>query len=191
MNYYIVEDSELAKRNQSLVGSISPGILYNAVLSVSFSDDGTETEPILLPEAKNWCKLDDDTTDDALVTRLITAARIVCEKHANLSFIERTVTAKINNGLGGFFLPYGPVTSITSVTLADATDIYDANFSIDDAYGSIYTVVYDAGYATLPENLRTAILCQIAWMYQNRGDAKIAAGLSLESMLILNQVRSV
>lgn len=193
MNYYVVEDSELAKKNKSLVGSCGVGagvILYNAVLSVSFSDDGTETEPVTLQEAKDWCRIDIDD-DDALITLLITAARIICENHANLSFIERTVTAKIINGLGGFILPYGPVTSLTSVTLADATNIYDANFSIDDAYGQFYTVVYDAGYATLPQNLRHAILNQIAFMYETRGSEMSNTGVSELSKLILNQVRSV
>lgn len=190
MNYYVVEDSELAKKNKSLIGGCgSSEIAYNAVLSVTF-DDGTVTEPITLQEAKDWCRVD-ITDDDTLITLLITAARIVCENHANLSFIEREVTAKIINGLGGFVLPYGPVTSITSVTIADGTDIYDADFSIDDPYGKLYTVVYDAGYATLPQNLRHAVLNQIAFMYDNRGDERVQSGVGELSKLLLNQVRSV
>lgn len=190
MNYYVVEDSELAKRNQSLIGSCGSGeILYNAVLSAVFSAESA-TEPILLPEAKNWCKLDDDTTDDVLVTQLIKAARIVCENHANLSFITRTVTARLINGLGNITLPYGPVTGTITYTDFDGDAITSYEIRTGGNSGEI-TAVYTAGYATLPENFRTAILCQIGWMYTNRGDIKLAAGLSLESLLILNQVRSV
>lgn len=189
--YYVVEDSELAKRNQSLIiGACGGAPAYNAVLSVSFDDDGTETEPVTLQEAKDWCRID-VTDDDTLITALITAARIVCENFANLSFIERTVTARINNGLGNFYLPYGPVTTISGATLDDATSILDADYSINNAYGQIYTVVYSAGYATLPKNFKTAILNQIAWMYENRGDARVASGVGELSKLILNQVRSV
>lgn len=189
MSYYVVEDSELAKRNRSLLVGCGSGIAYNAVLSVTFSDDGTETEPITLQEAKDWCRVD-ITDDDTLIGLLITAARIVCENYANMSFIPRTVTAKIVNGLGNFSLPYGPVTSITGVTTSEGDDI-TTDFDIDTANATIYTVVYTAGYSSLPQNFRTAILNQIAWMYENRGDVRVASGVGELSKLILNQVRSV
>lgn len=187
MNYRIIEDSELAKRNQSLLfcGSTSPA--YNAVLSVVFSGENA-TEPILLQEAKDWCRID-GTDDDALVTKLIKAARSICEKTANKSFITRTISAKIHNGLGNFILPYGPVVSITSYT--DKEGIAITGYTLVDSYDTDITVVYTAGYTTLPEDFRTAILCQIAWMYSNRGDIKLASSLSLESSLILQQVRNV
>lgn len=189
MNYYVVEDSELAKRNKSLIGACGSGeILYNAVLEVT--DVETGTEPILLPEAKNWCKLDDDTTDDALVTKIITAARRICEKHANLSFIAKTITARFVNGLGNLTLPYGPVTGTIAYTDFDGLAITSYEIRTGGNGGEI-TAVYTAGYATLPEEFRTAILCQIAWMYDNRGNVKLASALSLESLLYLNQVRSV
>lgn len=185
--YYIVEDSELAKRNRSLLVGCGGEMSYNAVLEVT--DVETGTEPILLPEAKIWCKLDDDTTDDALVTRLITAARRICEKHANLSFMAKTITARFINGLGNLRLPYGPVTGAIAYTDFDGAAVTD--YEIRNGGKGEITAVYTAGYTTLPEEFRTAILNQIAWMYANRGDIKLAAALSLESMLILNQVRSV
>ncbi len=77
------------------------------------------------------------------------------------------------------------------VHVTDTDDIELSDFNINDAYADDIIVTYDAGYETLPENFRTAILDQIAWMYSNRGDAKVASGLSLESMLTLQQVRNV
>lgn len=187
---YYVEDSADARRNiVTLAGCDGGGpVAYNAVLKVDFSDEAA-TEPVTPQEAKDWCRID-VTDDDALITRLIKGARKVCETYVNLSFITRTVTATIHNGLGNFTLPYGPVVGeVTSYADTDGIAITDYNYR--DAHDSDITVVYDAGYETLPEDLRTALLCQIAWMYENRGDSKIAMGLSLETTLILKPLRSV
>ncbi len=183
---YLIDDN-LRRNTVACIGS-NNGPAYNAVISVIFSDEAT-TEPILLQEAKDWLRID-VTDDDGLITKLIKAARIVCENYANLSFINRTVTAKIHNGLGNFYLPYGPVLGdIVSITDTDDNELTD--FNINDAYADDIIVTYDAGYEILPENFRTAILDQISFMYESRGDAKVASGLSLESMLTLNQVRNV
>lgn len=185
MEYYI-EDSINARRNMvTILGGDGPA--YNAVLNVTFTD-GTVTEPVTLKEAKDWCKID-VSDDDSLITSLITAARIMCENYANLSFIKRTVTAKIKNGLGGFVLPYGPVIGTPTAKDSDNADITD--FDLDNSYSGNITVTYQAGYETLPQNLKTALLNQIAWSYENRGDAKVASALSEEAKLILNQVRNV
>jgi len=120
MIYQIIEDSQLAKRNQSLVLGCGGTIAYNAVLSTVFSGEST-TEPVTLDEAKNWCRID-VTDDDTLIEDIIIpAAREVCENYANLSFIARTVTAKIQNGLGNFYLPYAPVVAITSASVRRST----------------------------------------------------------------------
>ncbi len=46
------------------------------------------SEPVTKAEAKLWLKLDSDTTDDALVTGLITAARSVFEQMTGRSIID-------------------------------------------------------------------------------------------------------
>ena len=185
MEYYI-EDSLNARRNTVTVIGRNCGPVYNVVLRVSFSDEGDE--PVTLQEAKDWCRID-VADNDTLITSLIKAARAICENHANLSFIKRTVTAKIKNGLGDFIAPYGPVISVTSAKDSDNIDIIGFNF--DCAYTGNVTVTYEAGYEALPQNLKTAILNQIAWMEQNRGDVKLQSSLVEEAKLILNQVRSV
>lgn len=186
MEYYI-EDSINARRNTVTVIGGNCGPAYNAVLNVTFTD-GTVTEPVTLQEAKDWCAID-VSDNDALITSLITAARIICENYANLSFIKRTVTAKIKNGLGGLVLPYGPVIGTPTAKDSDNADITD--FDLDNSYSGNITVTYQAGYETLPQNLKTALLNQIAFLYENRGDVRLQSGLSEEAKLILNQVRNV
>ena len=164
------------------------GPVYNAVLNAPVFSAEDTTEPVTLQEAKDWCRID-VTDDDSLITSLITAARIMCEHYANLSFINRTVTAKIKNGLGCFNPPYGPLKEITSAKDSDGVDI--ADFDFDCAYSGKITVVYTAGYEALPLNLKTAILNQISFLYENRGDVRLQNGMSEEAKLVLNQVRIV
>lgn len=152
--------------------------LYNSVLAISFSAEGSE--PVTLQEAKDWGKIEQDADDD-LIEELITAAREECESYTGLGFITRTIVATINNANGGFVLPYGPVTSDVAVTDSD-----DATWS--DLRGE-YEVTYDAGYATLPKRLKTAIKQQFLFMYENRGESEI--GLSPIAASLLARVRMV
>ena len=185
MEYF--EDGTNVRSNRVTITGSFCGPAYNAVLNTSFSAE-SPTEPVLLQEAKDWCRID-VADDDTIITSLIKAARIMCENYANLSFINRTVTAKIKNGLGGFNPPFGPLVEITSATDSDGNAITD--FKFDCAYSGNVTVVYTAGYTTLPVNLKTAVLNQIAFLYENRGDVRLQSGMSEEAKLILNQVRIV
>lgn len=185
MSYIFEGDAQDAMRNRlSVIGGCGPA--YNAVLSVSFSSEAT-TEPFDLAAAKAWLRVD-ISDDDTLITALIKAARIACEKYANQSFIARSVTAKIHNGLGNFTLPYGPVVSIASIK--DGADTL-SDYDIADPWDNDLVVIYTTGYTTLPEDIKVAIKNQLAFMYENRGDAEKASGLSELSKLILNSYRYV
>lgn len=187
MNFWQQDGVNIRTNSWTITGG--GGVSYNAVIETTFDDTGA-IEPVTLQEAKDFCRID-VSDDDLLITMIIKGARMICEHYANLSFIERIVTAKIHNGLGNFNLPYGPVIGfITSFTDVDG-DSLDTTYDLRDAYGNDFNVVYNAGYATLPENLKLALLNQIAFMYENRGDVAIASGLSLGSKLILQQIRSV
>lgn len=185
---YFVEDG-LNVRTNSVTITGGGGPAYNAVIKADITQE-TGAEPIILQEAKDWCRID-VADDDTLITKLIKAARLVCERYVNLSFIPRTVTATIHNGLGGITLPYGPVTSEVAYSNIDESEA--TGYDINTGSGNDVVAVYSAGYAAgeLPEDLRTAVLDQIAWMYNNRGDVKIASALSLESTLTLNPLRDV
>lgn len=163
--------------NQYGTGALS----YNQVLDCYFIEGSLEpTEPVTLAEAKNFCKIDVDD-DDVLLQALITAARQLCEAYSNIGFINRQVAVVLNNGNGGAYLPFGPIYEIISVT---------------DTYGNVVTadiqgvkwkqvlwpraerldIVYNAGYETLPEDLKTALLNAIYYLYDNRSVATDGIG---------------
>lgn len=148
----------------------------------------TGGEPVSLAEAKEWCRIDIDD-DDTLIQMLITACRIMCEKAANLSFIPRTVTATILNRLGYINLPYGPVTGTITYTEDDDDLTAITDFNIRTSHEDRVIATYTAGYSVLPKNLKTALLNQIAWSYENRGDVAKMTSLSPLSMLVLGQIR--
>lgn len=161
--------------------------MYNVVLNVQPFPSG-EIEPVTLQQAKDWGKIEQDADDD-IVTALITAARRICERYSCIGFINRTVTAVINNANGGFFLPYGPVTGTPS-----ATDEFDNAIDIEYRLGQVQTlgqltITYEAGYAELPDDLMTALKAQFLFMYENRGEG--TQSISPVAKMILEPLRMV
>lgn len=161
---------------------------FNGLLDRVFSNENA-TEPVTLAEAKLWCKID-TTEDDNLITALIKTARQMCEQYVGQSLITRTVTAVINNTNGGVYLPYGPVTSFTSLTDSEGSVITSDNYQLSGTqfprllwpkYNNM-TAVYVTGYATLPEEYKTAIKEQVFFLYNNRGEEIETAQLSLSPM---------
>jgi hypothetical protein len=166
----------------------------NLVLDIQFTNESL-VEPVTLPEARSWLKLD-VSDDDTVVTELITAARQQCEGYLNISLISRTVTAWLQIGLDEIRLPYGPVKTITSVTNYNGDPIqgYQVKYELFKALDPCTEVktVYDAGFnGSIPKHFKTAIKEQIAWLYTNRGDAEVTETLSPIAKMILAPYRRV
>ncbi|CAB4148544.1 Phage conserved hypothetical protein [uncultured Caudovirales phage] len=148
---------------------------YNSVLDVQFQD-GVITEPVTLTEAKNFCKID-ISTDDDLINVLITAARQMCEAYTGVGFVEHDVVAVLNNSNGDIYIPYGPMIEIISVEDdAGRVLVLDLDYTIGGnefkrlrtPQGNNITIDYITGYTTLPEALKTALLNQVYYLYDNR-----------------------
>lgn len=149
------------------------------VLYISGTAAIVVTEPVTLAEAKAWLKVESDD-DDLIIAMLITAARQYCEGFVSQSFVERTVTAIVVNELvlngRGIRLPYGPQGEIISMTDIDGDAITDYDIigesflQVRSPVSSWLKIVYTAGYAVLPKQFKTAVLEEIAWLYQHRGD---------------------
>lgn len=148
---------------------------YNYVVDYQLTETGTE--PIDLATAKAYCRILTGTSEDTLITLLITAARHAIEGLTGLSIIAKTAKVSFMNPAGYFALPYGPVKSTPAPVYKDSNaavitpTIIGYDFPvIQEGFYDYATAEYSVGYVTCPEELKVAILAQISFMYENRGD---------------------
>jgi uncharacterized phiE125 gp8 family phage protein len=147
--------------------------------------ESSPTEPVTLSQVKSHCKVD-GSDDDTLLTSLITQVRRRVENYCAISIVTKTniLTAQI---CGEDYLPYGPIAAITEVlhrtgTETDGTPEYDTLTDDDySTYGEnyklftstqtgVHKITYTTGYTTVPDDLKLAILNEVAYRYTFRGD---------------------
>ena len=136
-------------------------------------------EVITVAEAKQYCRVTNDVEDDLFVD-LIAQSREAVEKAANISIIPKAAIVWFNNEAGRFELPFGPV-NVESITIYDdnqnGLELTAPTLKI---IGSEYPKIvfplyanlraeYETGYTTCPAELKTAMLDQINYGYENRG----------------------
>jgi uncharacterized phiE125 gp8 family phage protein len=166
---------------------------YNQILDYT---KGATSECVTLSELKEYAKIA-YSTDDALLTSLISAAREVCENYTNRSFGEREMVAWINNNNGNTQLPFGPVVSIDKVYDESGNEMTystrGSSFVQIKEPTMVLKVEYVAGLNTVEEVFKTAIKAQALFMYENRGDAQLDTlqGTSPIAQVILNPYRRV
>ena len=156
----------------------------NAVLDVIFSSEST-TYPVTTAQAKAWAKID-LSDDDAIVTELIKTATRQCEGYLGVSILQRTVTAYLNNCVGGIEFPYGPVVTFTALYDENGDEIPSDEYTIrgglykwlESPVNSYLKAVYTAGLSSVPDVYVTAIKQQVAYLYDNRGDGDLQSQLS-------------
>lgn len=163
-------------------------------------------EPVTIEEAKLFCKVTWTEEDDIFRT-LITAARRALEKYTQSSFGKKTIHAFWVTFPDDYLfeLPYGPIISVDHVYWVDEEGTEQAATVNSDywVYGSQDAVVklsqywttglkttssvrieYQAGYGnaateTLPEELRLAILKQVATDYDMRENIVVGANATV------------
>lgn len=156
---------------------------YNLVIDVKATEVSSPTEPVTLAEAKEWCKIELDITEEnTLITELIKTARLQVEGFLNISLVDKTIEAVVNNSLGGIELPYQPLKTFTSLKDEDGNAlVVNSDYKLQGVFFktikspcSDYLVAnYTTGYTTenpLPKQFKTAVLQQVAYLYENRGD---------------------
>lgn len=170
---------------------ISKKVRFNAVLDLIF-DDGTVEEPVLLADIKAYAKIDTGTADDTILGYLITTARQQCEDFTGISIVPRTITAVLNNSCGGIFLPYCPFKTLTSVTDQDGNVLTDYKISgttfpqLISPCEDRLTLIYTTGYENLPQEIKTAILQQTFYLYENRGESAVISRSGVVAELTLS-----
>ncbi|MCF6291995.1 MAG: phage head-tail connector protein [Robiginitomaculum sp.] len=148
-------------------------------------------EPVTLLEAKSWLRLDSIDEDD-LLTALIKTSRTRSETITNRAMITQTVQETFirysANGVIDFsFAPVQAINSVVKIaangveTILAATDYFadmDNNrIKVNSLSGAVsFRIEYIAGYGLLssdvPASLKTAILLQIAWLFEHRDEDK-------------------
>jgi uncharacterized phiE125 gp8 family phage protein len=143
------------------------------------------SEPVTLSEMRNWMRLDPtDTSDDALIGSLISAARQHIENLASITIVNKTYSTSfevsgVNHKQWIIRLPYGPLVSVTTVKYQDGINSFtDLTLNSDyEVYDNklllyrqgIFKVQYVTGFGSVPFDLKNDIMTLVAWMYENRG----------------------
>lgn len=155
-----------------MYSNCQPGPSYGEIIDVVFTEESSGADAAIIPlaEVKNFCKIDIDE-DDTLLDELQLAAINICEGATNIGFRFRTIEAVINNGNGGAYLPYGPVGDVATVdgVAPVAGQILGSKWKqVAWPRNNRVTVVYTAGYSTLPYDLKTGLLQCIFYLYDER-----------------------
>lgn len=140
---------------------------FNAVLDEKIITDAA-TEPVDLATFKLWAKID-YSEDDAIITPLIKSARRLLERKYNIGIIEKDYYAVVNNSCGMIDIPGAPIGTITTTGI---TTVGSDNKFLKSPCNCDIVLEYKSGYplASVPGDLRTAIMQQTLYMYENRGD---------------------
>lgn len=143
-----------------------------------------------LEDVKQWLKIDSDD-DDAHLIAWINTVSAECERFCNRNFISRNYTSYYKgDGSNILLLEQRPVTTITSIKLAEGADALDSDvYYCDMTAGIIHLdgyifaetffkieIQYTAGYtniAALPADLRQSIIEGVAFRYQKQDKKRI------------------
>jgi len=148
---------------------------YNASFQPIFNADPLNggvsyPEPVDIEDVKVSLRIS-NSTEDSKIASLMKAARLRLEAYTGQFFKPRNITVIFKNQLGGFGLPYFPNGAVTYTDInSEALTDYNSDWEYDD----VITATYNAGYGfvgnPVPEDVKEAIIEQVAFLYFNRGD---------------------
>lgn len=175
---------------------------YNSFSIQSAVEVVGNPEPVSLDDAKVFLRIS-NTTEDPLLYSLILAARKSLEKLTGVYFKPYTVTAIVQNQLGmyNFFTPMEAGATLTwndPPTGAVSSDLVvkgTTERQITDATDSTLSLTAVVGYGTTnfpcPEDVKTAILNEVASMYYNRGDSNKGDWYSQRARTLIASYRKI
>ena len=85
----------------------------------------TGSELLTTQNVKDYVRID-TTADDSIISAMITQARIWCENFISRDIVAKNRTYYLDETNGLFSLPFGPIASISSITIkGTATTDYE------------------------------------------------------------------
>jgi len=184
-------------------------MLVNQIINVDEDfDSGEVTEPVTLPQVKNYLRLAgfvSDTSgeqefdyDDDILTAMITEARMWVEKFTGQYIVPRSLTVVLLNQAGFIELP-GPVVGTVSFADADDSGIDPTDYKIigtvfpklETKFPCRLTATYEVGYTDFPKWVPDSVLAYIAFAYENRGDDNTLPGSPVRAAAIARPYRKV
>ncbi len=160
---------------------------FNGLIKEPVINTDTADEPVNVEELKNYLRISNDSEDD-IVELMGKAARKKLEGYTGRYFKLVNITVTLKNEMGDLTLPYYPNGDVVYKDMEDA--VID-DFDLTDERCDPFTATYDTGYETLPDDLKLAIMAQVAFSYQNRGDDNKAGGLSEYAKVLASNYRVV
>ena len=154
----------------------APNISY--VVDYELTENGYYSEePVSLSLAKQYCRILTGTSEDELINLFIASARLAVEKYTGLSLVGKVAQTMMLTPQAGLEVPFGPVTGTITWVDRDSTgsSMQTVGFEFPKTltpYSIITTATYTCGYTvnTIPKELKNAILFQVNFLYENRGD---------------------
>ena len=159
----------------------------NGIISAPVINTNTSPEPVSVNEIKDFLHISNDTEVNSL-SIMGKAARKLLEHYTGRYFKPVNITVRLKNELGNYSLPY---MANGAVIYKDTDAAVISDFDLEDAYDYEFTATFDTGYTSLPEDLKQAILMQVAFMYANRGDDNNAGSLSKSALALANSYRVI
>jgi len=164
---------------------------YNLILDYTNIEVGYVNGPITVAQAQAFCRVENTSAQqDVLFALWVRAARTKIEQYTGLSLIPRSIVAVLSAPQGNMELPFGPVTSTPAFVDENAVDQVITVRGLDFKFivnPIDYTkATYTAGYADgeCPEELQQAMLLQVGYWWENRGDQSVGYGWCPEVIAI-------
>jgi hypothetical protein len=146
-------------------------------LSVEIASVSTAEEPLAVSEAESFLRLD-NTPDTGLLATIISGVRRGAEKYTGRLFVRREVTLTWREFYGRSRLLYPPLdeSSVTVEVKEDGAFSAVSDVEVDGKEVSVGAntvdsparITYQAGFETLPPNLRLQMLHDIRATYDHR-----------------------
>jgi len=147
------------------------------------TDVASETALVSLSDVKAHLYIT-HSDDDTYLTALIGKCRKTVEKHCNIAIGSQELMWTVDlEAHEEVTIPYQPVISVDNVEvktdfatyeLVTANEDYDVDGQAKKTFTPFakgrYKIEYTTGYTTVPADLKHAIVCQIAYLYENRGN---------------------